>query len=66
MRAPEELQEKVSVSHVEYMELKISAPLSPISGLRAVVAVRYKLKLTQTLSLSLQFDYPMLLTIHVW
>ena len=63
---PEELQEKGLTLHVGCLELKILTPLSLIGGLRAAVAVTYKLKVTQTHSPLLQFDYLMLVIILVW
>ena len=58
-----ELQEKVSTSLVEYLELKISTHPSPISGLNMPVVDSHKLEPTLALSPSLQFDYLMLLII---
>ena len=65
LRALMELQEKVSASLVEYLKLKISTPLSPISGIRTAMMVKYKLEPTLKFSHSLQFDCLMLLIILV-
>ena len=60
-----ELQEKISTSLVEYLELKISTHPSLISGLKTPVVVRHKLEPTPVLSPSLQFNCLMLLVISV-
>ena len=65
LRALVELQEKVSTSLVEYLELKISIHPSLISGLNMPVVDSHKLEQTLALSPSLEFDYLMLLIIPV-
>ena len=63
---PEELLEKVLTLLVGCLELKILDPLSLISGLKTAVVIRYMLEKILALSPSIQFDYLMLLIIHVW
>ena len=63
---PEELLEKVLTLRVGRLELKILGPLSLINGLKTAVVVRYMLEKILALSPSIQFDYLMLLIIHVW